>query len=252
MAKVSEACLQGVWKREWIEVNEQRSNSAEVLWAQAGDLFVDIRIPHDRPDVSGYRCLQELPDALLAQLKTAEGFAGTVGLRDSVCTWHREINWRGPPEETDAGALHFEHTGALIETGVHANYSESWRQHISPPIEAHRFGIPDLNDNLQGIVIFSENHFFFGIGLPVSKKQKSAEERTSGQRPDEIASASLERHYFNSEYAYGIWNGTEGIAVLHTNPFCQNRQLLSCGDGGTVWHRLDSAGLSKAIVLGFV
>ncbi len=242
ITEITERSLQGVWKRDWIEINDQRSNCAHVLWAQAGNLFVDLRIPYDRPDVSGYRCLEEVSDAELAQLKKAEGFAGRIEVQDSICTWHREINWQGPPTEPDSGALHFEPDGALTETGVHANYSERWTHGITPPIEAHRFSVPDIEDALQGIVIFSKEHFFFGVGLPVLERQPLS---------DHGATAPSDGYYFGSEYAYGRWNGTEGVVELHTNPFCEKRKILSSHAGQLAWHRLDSHNNCNSLILSF-
>ena len=223
--------LQGVWSRDWIEANGQRSNESKVFWAQAGDLFVDIRIPHQRPDVSSISCLADLSQEQLDQLLKAEGFAGHIDLTDSVCTWHREINWHGPPTDIDAGALHIDSNAGLIETGVHASYTEQWQHFAKTPFKAHRVTAADVH----GIVLLSDNYFFLGAGIPVAQQHQSGcAEKTE---------ASAARH-FTSEYIFGHWNGTSGIADLHTNPLSEKTEVIRSEAGDLFWYRQDYYGVA--------
>ena len=123
---ITQADIQGHWVRNWIKAPGFEDHSTRVHWMQAGGLYADIRIPADRPDLSGASSLSALsPDHLLS-LGQAEGFAGHVTLDGDHCTWEREINFHGTPDSLDVGAIHFDAQGSMIETGVHADYSELW------------------------------------------------------------------------------------------------------------------------------
>lgn len=233
---ISENILQGVWRRDWIEANGQRSDTTQVLWSQAGNLFVNIRIPPDRPDISRHSCLANLSESDLYLLRTAEGFAGHTTLEESVCTWHRETNWQGPPTDIDAGTLSFDDKGALIETGIHADYAERWQKIIDSPVTAIRFTANDL----QGNLIVSDNHFAMGVGVPIS-----GVDNTLGNND----SATPHAQFFRSEYVYGHWEGGNGIADLHTNPFCENTIVLTKLSGQYVWHSIDYHGNSATTTL---
>lgn len=223
--------LQGVWRRDWIEIDGHCDSGTRVLWAQAGDLFVDLRIPDRRPSIAGLGCLADLPREQLQQFRQAQGFAGHIALRDSICTWHREINWHGPPRDIDAGALHFDADGALIETGVHARYRERW-QHTAPSCNsAQRVRAGQL----QGIAIFCDAQFFLGIGAPITQQTTQPQYSDTQQ--------------FASEYVFGQWDGARGIAQLSTNPFSEQRQVLSRSDRAWIWHRHDWQGDATAIAL---
>ena len=80
--------------------------------------------------------MADLSDSALAALAEAEGFAGEITVSDGVCTWDRRLNWHGRPEGIDAGRVEFDASGDLLETGVHADYSESWHRLDDTPDEA--------------------------------------------------------------------------------------------------------------------
>ena len=214
--------LQQTWQREWIEVNGEYSRNKTVLWAQCGALFVDIRIPYQRPDTAGRSSLSELSAAELAELRGAEGFAGHVELSESVCTWHREINWHGVSLETDAGRLGFTNDGGLIETGVHASYAELWRPTDYAAVDAYRVQAGAL----QGIIMTSDSHFMLGIGFPV----------------ENIHTSEDAAHHFLSEYLFGTWQGASGIAGLSTNPFSEQQCVLTRERDAFIWHRQNFQG----------
>ncbi len=216
--------LQGVWKRDWIEADGKRHHTTTVLWAQAQHLFVDIRIPAIRPDIGAHTCLADLSTQDLAQLKAAEGFAGVVDLQNSVCTWHREINWHGPPREIDAGALSFDTTGRLIETGVHAPYAEQWQHWEATPFHAQRIH----TDDLEGILLFSDKYFFLGMGVPVNLQPAADNGAQNNMTVVDL---------FSSEYVFGHWDGHVGTSELSTNPFNEQTKVLSKESDVLLWSR---------------
>jgi hypothetical protein len=179
---------------------------------QARDLYADLRIPLDRPDLSGRVCLADLTPDELAVLHKAEGFAGSITVQDSKCTWQRDINWHGLPEAVDTGLMWFDDAGDLIEDGVEAEYRELWKSVPVAPLRGHRISGADI----AGVLVENDDVFLFGLG------------------PEPVAKASGPAQ-FTSVYCMGHWDGTHGIADLSTNPFCEGKLVLE-RDQGFTWY----------------
>ena len=202
--------LQGHWRRDWIKAPGFEDHDTAVHWLQAGDLYADIRVPAERPDLSSFDCLADMPADLRAPLLKAEGFAGTITVSDNRCTWRREINWQGVPEMDDIGLMSFTDEG-LIEDGVLADYHELWQAEPTAPLRGHRVTLGQMS----GILVENDAEFLVGLG------------------PDLVHTDP--RTQFASTYALGHWDGAEGIATLSTNPFCDG-QIVLRRDAGFTWH----------------
>lgn len=204
--------LQGHWARDWIKAPGFEDHTTRVHWMQAGDLYADLRIPLDRPDLTGHACLADLTPGELAMLQQAEGFAGSITVADSTCTWQRDINWHGLPQAVDAGLMWFDDAGDLIEDGVEADYRELWKSVPVAPLRGHRISVADFS----GVLVENDDVFLFGLGpKPVSKASGPAQ--------------------FTSVYCIGHWDGSLGIADLSTNPFCEGKPVLE-RDQGFIWY----------------
>ena len=228
--------LQGLWRRDWIRAPGFEDASTRVFWAQAGALYADLRIPVHRPLPDGARCLAELDAGALLGLMKAEGFAGTITVADSICTWAREINWHGLPDGIDAGQMWFAEDGALIEDGVHAEYRERWLAGAPPPLTAHRVRSGDLTGGL----VLSDDMFLMGLGrLDAEATGAMVEELENGDIP-----AGLPAH-FDTEYAFGHWDGDRGIADLCTNPFREGQCVLERSATGWLRHHAAFDGTAR-------
>lgn len=238
--KLSE--LQGHWRREWLRWPGGEGcddETTRVHWLQAGSLYADVRVPADRPALDGARCLADLDPAALLQIMQAEGFAGTITLRDDVCTWHRRINWHGRPDGIDAGHVRFE-DGALIEDGVHAPYRELWRRLDGPQLTASRVWAGDL----EGVLVASDTVFLLGLGRPAADPSGALiEALRRGDRPEGVAAQ------FDSLYAFGHWHGADGIAELCTDPFLEGAPVMKRKAGITVLLRATFDGDRRAVPL---
>ncbi len=229
--------LQGHWKRDWIKAPGFEDATTRVHWLQAGALFADLRIPLERPDLTGLSCLAELDPSALRRLMDAEGFAGHITVADSHCTWHRQINWHGVPGQADVGQMSFDETCGLIEDGVLAEYRELWQSASQSPLRGAQVSC----DAMTGVLIENEEIFLLGIGpnpLGTTDDLIANLESRTAELP------ALQQH-FASEYVLGTWDGASGIAMLSTNPFQEGQVVLERGDD-LYWHSQGFDGAQSA------
>lgn len=199
---IAPAALQGHWRRTWLRAGGVEDRATRVHWLQAGRWCADIRVPLDRPGVSG--TLASLPPDALAVLRTAEGFAGHIALAGDVCTWARTWNWRGFPCPPDVGRLWFD--GPLLrEDGVHAAYAEEWERVPGAPYRAWSVAAGAES----GLLIANDADFLLALGTP-------------GAPPAATPAAA-----FASVYILGHWADGAGIADLSTQPFCEGAPVLT-------------------------
>lgn len=216
--------LEAHWQRIWLRAPGHEDAMTRVHWMQSGALYADIRIPSDRPALNNARALSELSADQLLVLMQAEGFAGTIDVQDSICTWAREINWHGTPDGIDAGRMSFDAAGDLIEDGVHANYAELWRSMPERPTAAYRFAADEAG---QGILVLSNTQFLIGFGRPDAPTTAPLiAALKGGEIPD-----GLHTH-FAAHYLFGEWDGAAGQARLATNPFLEGQVVLTLSSVG--------------------
>jgi len=235
--------IEGHWDRRWIKAPGHEDHTTRVHWTQSGLTYADVRVPLERPDLSGASCLADLPVEALAQLAKAEGFAGHITLEGIRCTWHREVNWHGDPDWTgigDVGDLTFEPNGDMIETGVEAEYTELWTHRTAPKQSALEFG----NDTYRGYLVTVSSEFVLGIGKPNHPATKTLlDELENGTIPNGIDAL------FSTFHAYGHWDGDNAIANLATNPFCEGKPVLTKSGKSVTWRHIGFDGTLSAIDL---
>lgn len=248
---VTEEHIQGHWQRIWLRAPGFEDGTTRVHWMQAGDLYADVRIPLDRPDLGTARCLADLDPEALAVLTDAEGFAGRTVIENSTCTWARDINWHGETSETDAGKLWFRDDGDLIEDGVHADYAERWTRRASSPAEGMHLS------SAQGETAFLirvADWFVFGLGSAAAPSSATCLADLERGKTDLDAVRAL----FDRVHCVGKWTGETGRAVLATNPFLEGRACLrkagdtivfehATFDGATRDIHLERVGSSRAV-----
>lgn len=162
------ADVQGHWVRHWIKAPGAKDHTTRVHWIQAGHAYADVRIPADRPDLSGASSLSDLSAQQLAALARAEGFAGRITLDGAVCTWARDINWHGTPDAADIGHISFDAQGRMIEAGVEADYTELWERAEAPPPTARHY----RNGGDRAFIVSAGNRFVIGIGRPGRRRPR--------------------------------------------------------------------------------
>jgi hypothetical protein len=96
----------GLWRRESIRFPDGTCDlSTQVLWGQTHTLYVDLRVPADRPDGAGRRSFDDYSLDELQRLSKQKGFAGHIVLEGDVCSWMRDIDYRPNTGRPDCGRL---------------------------------------------------------------------------------------------------------------------------------------------------
>ncbi|WNG87928.1 allophanate hydrolase [Mycobacterium sp. ITM-2016-00317] len=114
-----------VWRRRALAVPGRPVDThTSVEWLQAGELYVDLRVPAGAPDVTA-TSLDGLTREDLLALCVREGFAGTLVDDGDEFTWLREVDLHPADPLPDRGRLH--RVGdVVVETGVGRDYHEDW------------------------------------------------------------------------------------------------------------------------------
>ncbi|MEM9431796.1 MAG: hypothetical protein AAGA32_20285 [Pseudomonadota bacterium] len=226
------ADLQGHWRRDWLRHPGGEDRTTRVHWLQAGEIYADIRIPAEREEApSDLTSLTEPPQSVVA----AEGFAGRISVEDGVCTWTRTINWHGATARPDAGHVAFEPDGALLETGVHSDYTERWVREAVGPTEARvlRCG------SFTAYIVSVGSTFVFGCG------RADPPPNCSGQSG--LDNAALEALLLNV-YILGRWERADGLAILATDPRLEGRAVVERRETGLTLRVLDLRGTPRSLV----
>jgi hypothetical protein len=101
--------LVGLWRREAIRFPDgSKDDTTRVYWGQTRRLYVDLRIPKDRPNAEGRRSFDEFSLPELRLLAEQKGFAGHITMEDGLCSWVRYIDFRPDTGRSDAGRLRAE------------------------------------------------------------------------------------------------------------------------------------------------
>ncbi|SDW78785.1 hypothetical protein SAMN05444336_102349 [Albimonas donghaensis] len=212
--------VQGLWRRQWLRTAGEEDATTEVWWIQAGPLHVDLRLPADLPRREtgrpGVRGLADLPAADLRRLARAEGFAGITTVERGVCTWTRRVNWRGPLDGPDVGALFFE-GDALIERGVFADYAELWRREAPgarPPLRAMQLR---RADGQAAVLAQAGEIFMLGRGAPGALAANAPLADRLDRALDQRHRGAL-RRLFDQEFCIGRITPAGGVIARSTNP----------------------------------
>lgn len=232
MSAVTLADLQGIWRRTVLTAPGIEDRETAVYWAQGPTLHVDLRIAPGCQIQSGVQGLSALGRGEQEIMRSFEGFAGTTSVAGSVCTWARRINWRGPPEGADIGALSWGPDGTtLIEDGVHATYSETWERIAPGPMHQRLYGDPD---GQHAILVWSDAAFMIGRGDPAATEQPPAQGPAA----------------FDQAFTMGHWQGAHGVADISTHPWLIGKAVIGRPDDtlrlrrttahGLVWQHWDA------------
>ena len=171
--------LVGLWRRDSITLSDGAvDRTTRVFWAQTKTLYVDIRLPADRPNLGGVKSLSQLKldDALC--LSGQQGFAGHIVVDDSTCTWIRTIDYQPETGRPDTGCLRLD--GDLLrETGnassaIGSDYEEVYYRELRGDGLRAAFRLVGAEDRdfggeaAQGaILVILDDRFLFARPRPI-------------------------------------------------------------------------------------
>jgi len=128
------AAYLGLWRRSLLEQNGSEDTTSLVLWLQAAEQHIDIRIPDLRPDFSSCAGLQDCSLDQLRWLATQQGFAGVTSVNGTLCQWQRELDFQPSTGVADIGDMVFASAHRLLETGIANSYFEVWEKEVDSEI----------------------------------------------------------------------------------------------------------------------
>ena len=203
----------GLWCRRWLRTPDSEDDSTCVLWMQGEQLHVDMRLPAAALEFRQAPSLSALNANQLRLLARAEGFAGKTTVKDSVYTWTRHINLRGPLKGIDTGRLQQRPDG-LLETGIHAQYQELWQQVDSAVPQAR------MMTNSRGqtlVILWTATRFAMGCGW----HERTIHTRSLPEHVDYALSccnSSALARAFDQEFCFGRIEDAQGIIECSTHP----------------------------------
>ena len=225
------AWVQGVWRRDALRLEDGSVNdTARVFWVQTPTLFADIRVPGDRPDLSGRASLADCDDDAHLQLARQKGFAGSLRVDGRICRWRRPIDFQPPRPTADEGAM-FRQGRHMNETGLHANYLEDY---TLVDDGGGRFLALECREHRR-LLVTAGNYFLFARGRAVDLP-------VGGDLADLVAAAPRERKIALLDCELSLGHDLAGDdpwrIALSTLPFREGRPLF----GANPWRFLREEG----------
>lgn len=224
--------LAGLWRREALVFPDGRADrTTQVHWGQTRSLYVDLRIPADRPAVRGRRSFADFSHAELLQLTDQKGFAGHLVMAGDLCTWIRYIDYRPSTGRPDSGRLRLDgdilyeegDPGSVLASAYHETYRRERRadrRSVALRAVASNAG----SGTRDAVLVLIDDRFLFARGraaaLPPAESLR-----------DLVLAAGDDRTaihgYLDCEVSLG---GTEANAAWRilssTIPFREGRALL--------------------------
>lgn len=186
--------------------------TTDVQWLQAGEFYIDLRIPADMPAITG-RALDELTRDDLIALCGQQAFAGHLEDDGAQWTWRREVDLHPAEPLPDRGRLHLV-GDVLIETGIGRDYFEDWA--AGPPAaDGVEMSLRD-DTGRPGMLLRVGGHFGYVRG------------RAAGMAPasgvplrDAVARAELDtaRTLMDLEISLGTVEGGRWVITRSSLPF---------------------------------
>ena len=232
--------LVGLWRRESIELQDGTlDRTTQVFWGQSSNLFVDIRIPMDRPSRPGCLGFEDFTLEELTRLSEQRAFAGHVLVEDETCTWMRFIDYQPNTGRPDTGHLRLEgnllHEEGDADTITAMDYHEIYHRDVGGEERRMALRLESSGGNLFGdrppndaILVVLDDRFMFarnrGCQLEPAETLQELLQKAAGNR------ATIEA-YLDCEVSIGRL-GTDDHAwriELSTLPWREGERLFPRG-----------------------
>lgn len=151
--------LWGLWRRERLDVGGWSDTDTAVFWLQTRKAFIDLRLPKPSLAVAWPSLLDACGPADRERLDTIEGFAGDLDIAGDLLSWKRAIDLRPGSGLIDEGRMEWIDPDTLLETGLHAPYSEIWRRDPSSVGPVASFTLVDDRAGCCGQLLLAGGRF---------------------------------------------------------------------------------------------
>lgn len=225
----------GLWQRDSIVFDGGRCDAeTQVFWAQTSSIFIDLRIPADRP---GFKSndLTLLTENELCVLGEQKGFAGRLYGEGHHFTWKREIDFRPPNPRSDNGIIKIigdnlyeegDPTAILGEqykeiytrrqTGDHRRIALELMQHSGAPFCG--------SAAKEAFLVIIDDSFMFARSRPNTLRQAETlsellvEARRNGTPVDQLIDCHIVKGQISNELEFEI--------LLSTHPWTEGKNLF--------------------------
>jgi hypothetical protein len=232
--------LVGLWCRESIRFPDgSKDDTTRVHWGQTRRLYIDLRIPKDRPKADGRRSFDEFSLAELQLLAEQKGFAGHIVMADGLCSWVRYIDYRPDTGRSDAGRLRIEgdtlyeegDSDSILASAYQEIYlRERWASRLCVALRlmAHQPSAAAGCDATGAVLIMIDDRFLFARPrrqtLPPAETLRELVEAAGNDR-------ALIHAYLDCEISLGGLAGSyrPWIIVESTIPFREGALLWGQG-----------------------
>ncbi len=215
----------GVWQRTLLEMRGAPAEAGwQVFWLQTPHWHGDLRVPANRPDLSGCAQLADCSSAQRRWLAGQKGFAGITAVSHAAgqtyCQWHRQVDFQPARDSRDIGRMVLGGDGRVLdEWGVDSDYRETWVRldRSAGPCAAWRRRAATATD--FGELLLVAGACFFHLRdrpapLPIGQSLV-----TLARSPEAAALLDM-------EISFGDWDPATrtGVVTLSTLPWCEGRR----------------------------
>jgi allophanate hydrolase len=160
--------LTGLWRRSLlVTAGGATDTTTDVTWLQAGELYVDLRLPASTftPYI---RCLRDLDRPAACALAQVEGFAGRLLADGPWARWERLVDLQPSSATADEGRLVAQNgvaeNGHVIETGRHVDYVEHWHRTPGHSVPVAGLLLRETVTRAIGVLVRVGRHFAWARG----------------------------------------------------------------------------------------
>jgi hypothetical protein len=157
------AWLTGLWQRREILLPDGTvDRTTRVFWGQTPSLYVDLRVPADRPPGAGRQSFADFsPDELL-QLAAQKGFAGHIALDGSLCRWTRYLDYRPNNGRPDEGHLRLDGDRLYEEGDPTSVLGSAYRETYERIARGDRRSAAlRAEGGREGVLVILDDHFLY-------------------------------------------------------------------------------------------
>ena len=160
--------VQGGWSRVLMRTTATgaEDRTTDCIYLQTGSLYADIRVPVDRPALTGRRGVDDCTPQELAAMSTVSAFAGWCEFKNGVAHWIRPIDLKPPSGREDEGRMAIR-DGNLWEYGLEGQHAEEYAPRGNGARRKGAWALaPDPVEPRPGVLVIIDDLIIRALGRP--------------------------------------------------------------------------------------